>query len=117
MAQLFLFLSARAPPSPRRPGVSRRQLVDFGLGVKFSNEDEKFREDVGSLYYVAPEVLGRNYTKVLFRLAPRFGEASFRWGLASFRYLVRSAPCITLTGSLDGATASRGGRGWWWKIC
>lgn len=41
------------------------QLVDFGLGVKFSEEDEKFHQDVGSLYYVAPEVLGRNYTKVL----------------------------------------------------
>lgn len=41
-----------------------QQLVDFGLGVKFSDEDERFREDVGSLYYVAPEVLGRNYTKV-----------------------------------------------------
>lgn len=39
------------------------QLVDFGLGVTFSNDDEVFREDVGSLYYVAPEVLGRNYTK------------------------------------------------------
>ncbi|CAM9138878.1 unnamed protein product [Ectocarpus sp. 12 AP-2014] len=39
------------------------QLVDFGLGVKFSKEDETFHQDVGSLYYVAPEVLGRNYTK------------------------------------------------------
>eukprot|EP00903_Cladosiphon_okamuranus_P005793 g5740.t1 len=39
------------------------QLVDFGLGVKFSEEDEKFHQDVGSLYYVAPEVLGRSYTK------------------------------------------------------
>lgn len=40
------------------------QLVDFGLGVTFSDDDEVFKDDVGSLYYVAPEVLGRNYTKV-----------------------------------------------------
>ncbi|CAM9272793.1 unnamed protein product [Hapterophycus canaliculatus] len=39
------------------------QLVDFGLGAKFTDEDETFREDVGSIYYVAPEVLGRKYTK------------------------------------------------------
>lgn len=51
-----------------RLGFSRatpQQLVDFGLGVRFSEEDEKFHQDVGSLYYVAPEVLGRNYTKVV----------------------------------------------------
>lgn len=55
------------PGARRRPRLfpGCQQLVDFGLGVKFSQEDEKFREDVGSLYYVAPEVLGRNYTKVL----------------------------------------------------
>ncbi|CAN0547208.1 unnamed protein product, partial [Laminaria digitata] len=40
------------------------QLVDFGLGVTFSDDSDVFREDVGSLYYVAPEVLARNYTKV-----------------------------------------------------
>eukprot|EP00904_Undaria_pinnatifida_P006405 jgi/Undpi1/2895/HiC_scaffold_14.g06272.m1 len=39
------------------------QLVDFGLGVTFSDDSDVFREDVGSLYYVAPEVLARNYTK------------------------------------------------------
>ena len=42
------------------------QLVDFGLGVTFSDDSDVFREDVGSLYYVAPEVLARNYTKVSF---------------------------------------------------
>eukprot|EP00752_Nemacystus_decipiens_P018346 g16458.t1 len=44
-------------------GDAEPQLVDFGLGVTFSEDDETFRQDVGSLYYVAPEVLGRNYTK------------------------------------------------------
>ena len=43
------------------------QLVDFGLGVTFSDDSDVFREDVGSLYYVAPEVLARNYTKVSLR--------------------------------------------------
>lgn len=51
--------------SLRQHTTANRQLVDFGLGVKFTDEDERFREDVGSLYYVAPEVLRRNYTKVV----------------------------------------------------
>lgn len=51
-------------PRPRAVLPDGTQLVDFGLGVTFSNEDETFHQDVGSLYYVAPEVLGRNYTKV-----------------------------------------------------
>lgn len=59
---MFFFSCSRAAAAP---AANEQQLVDFGLGVKFSEEDEKFREDVGSLYYVAPEVLGRNCTKVL----------------------------------------------------
>lgn len=50
--------------SPPHHLVLHEQLVDFGLGAKFTDEDETFREDVGSIYYVAPEVLGRKYTKV-----------------------------------------------------
>lgn len=46
------------------PSCHESQLVDFGLGVSFTDESDRFKEDVGSLYYVAPEVLGRNYTKV-----------------------------------------------------
>ncbi|CAN0425307.1 unnamed protein product, partial [Discosporangium mesarthrocarpum] len=39
------------------------QLIDFGLSAQFKGDEEVFKDDVGSIYYVAPEVLGRNYTK------------------------------------------------------
>jgi calcium-dependent protein kinase len=38
------------------------KATDFGLSV-FFKEGERFREIVGSAYYVAPEVLKRSYTK------------------------------------------------------
>ncbi|CAM9519290.1 unnamed protein product [Ascophyllum nodosum] len=39
------------------------QLADFGLSVTFSDDSDVFREDVGSIFNLAPEVLAKNYTK------------------------------------------------------
>jgi serine/threonine protein kinase len=53
-SQNFL-LASTAPDAPLK-------ATDFGLSI-FFKEGERFREIVGSAYYVAPEVLKRSYTK------------------------------------------------------
>lgn len=39
------------------------KIIDFGSGVKFNSNDIKPRKRVGTSYYIAPEVLTRNYNE------------------------------------------------------